>query len=138
MTYQIEISINLNKIKNLSEIKNNLLEKAEQCRLIDNYSIFEHIGENRKVFRHHCVLTLIFEEHDELLSEFIKFSKNIKNINIESVGFDSGGKFKLMYASKKYLNIMEKQFMFDYINLKKQKKLYKQQSIIYKILNKKY
>lgn len=138
MTYQIEISINLNKIKNLTEIKNNLLEKAEQCRLIDNYTIFEHIGENRKVFRNHCILTLIFEEHDELLSEFIKFSKNIKNINIESVGFDSGGKFNLMYASKKYLNIMEKQFMFDYINLKKQKKLYKQQSIIYKILNKKY
>ena len=43
-----------------------------------------------------------------------------------------------MYASKKYLNMMEKQFVDNYINLKKKKKLYKQDSIIYKVLNKKY
>ena len=40
--------------------------------------------------------------------------------------------FKLMYASKKYLNMMEKQFVDNYLNLKKEK-LYKQDSIIYKV-----
>lgn len=137
MAYQIEISINLNKIHNLTEIKNMLLKKAESCKLQNHYSFYEHIGKNRKIYRNHCILTLLFQEHDELLAEFIKFVKIIKNINIESVGLDTG-QFKLMYASKKYLNIMEKQFMENYINLKREKKLYKQNSIIYKVLNKKY
>ena len=95
------------------------------------------MGKNRKIYRNHCVLTLIFEEHDELLAEFIKYSKTIKNISIESVGLDDIS-FKLIYASKNYLNMVEKQFVDNYINLKKEKKLYKQDSIIYKVLNKKY
>ena len=60
----------------------------------------------------------------------------MKNISIESVGLDDIS-FKLMYASKKYLNIMEKQFVDNYLKSKKTNKLYKQDSIIYKILNKK-
>ena len=57
---------------------------------------------------------------DELLAEFVKYSKTIKNISIESVGLDDVS-FKLMYASKKYLNMMEKQFVDNYLNLKKRK-----------------
>lgn len=137
MVYQIEISINLNKIKNLTEIKNTILEKAFNCRLEDYFINYEHIGKNRQIFRNHAVLTLSFEEHDELLAEFIKFIKTMKNISIESVGLDDIS-FKLMYASKKYLNIMEKQFVDNYLKSKKTNKLYKQDSIIYKILSKKY
>jgi len=137
MVYQIEISINLSKVKNLTEIRNIILQKAYDCKLNNYYIVYEHIGKNRKIYRNHCVLTLMFEEHDELLAEFIKYSKTIKNINIESVGLDDIS-FKLMYASKKYLNMMEKQFVDNYLNLKKKKKLYKQDSIIYKVLNKKY
>ena len=133
----LEISINLSKVKNLTEIRNILLQKAYDCKLNNYYIVYEHIGKNRKIYRNHCVLTLIFEEQDELLAEFIKYSKTIKNISIESVGLDDIS-FKLMYASKKYLNMMEKQFVDNYINLKKEKKLYKQDSIIYKVLNKKY
>ena len=51
----------------------------------------------------------MFQEHDELLAEFIRYAKKIKNISIESVGFDKG-KFELIFASKKYLNMMEKEF----------------------------
>lgn len=136
MTYRIEISINLKKIKNLTEIKNTLLEKAEKCKLKSYYTIYEHMGKNRQVFRNHCILTFFFEEHDELLAEFINYTKNIKNVSIESVGLDII-KFKLMYASKKYLNLMEKEYAQNYLNLKKNKKLYKQDSIIFKMLSKK-
>jgi hypothetical protein len=137
MSYQIEISVNLKKCKNLSEISNKIIEKAEQCQLMNYYKNYEHIGENRKVYRNHCIITLKFMEHDELLAEFIKYIKNMKNAKIESVGFDDFV-FKLMYASKNYLNIMEKEFSENYINLKRKSKLYKQDSIIYKILSKKY
>ena len=51
MVYQIEISINLNKIKNLTEIKNTILEKAFNCRLEDYFINYEHIGKNRQIFR---------------------------------------------------------------------------------------
>ena len=136
MPYQIEIGINLNKLTNLSEIKNLLLNKADECKMDDYYIMYEHIGKNRQIYRNHCIIVFLFDEHDELLAEFIRFVKKIKNISIESVGLDKG-KFILMYASKKYLNIMEKEFVENYFNLKRSNKLYKQDSIIFKAILKK-
>ena len=136
MAYQIEISVNLNKITNLSEIKQLLLNKADDCKLEDYYTIYEHIGKNRQVYRNHCVITFLFLEHDELLAEFIRYAKKIKNISIESLGLDKG-KFELMYASKKYLNMMEKEYVDRYFTLKRANKLYKQDSIIFKAILKK-
>ena len=136
MAYQIELSINLKKVTNLSEIKKLLVTKAEECKVEDYYTMYEHFGKNRTVYRNHCVLTFLFTENDELLAEFINYSKKIKNISIESVGLDKG-LFKLIYASKKYLNMMEKEHVEKYINLRRQHKLYKQDSIIFKTILKK-
>ena len=136
MVYQIELSINLNKITNLTEIKNILIKKAKECKLENYYTMYEHEGKNRQIFRNHCILTCFFLENDELLSEFIRYSKKFKNISIESVGLDDG-KFTLMYASKKYLNMMEKEYAMNYINLRREQKLYKQDSIIFKTILKK-
>ena len=136
MAYQIEISVNLNKITNLSEIKQLLLNKADDCKLEDYYIIYEHMGKNRQIYRNHCVITFLFLEHDELLAEFIRYAKKIKNISIESLGLDKG-KFELMYASKKYLNMMEKEYVDRYLTLKRANKLYKQDSIIFKAILKK-
>ena len=136
MAYQIEISVNLNKITNLSEIKQLLLNKADDCKLEDYYIIYEHMGKNRQIYRNHCVITFLFLEHDELLAEFIRYAKKIKNISIESLGLDKG-KFELMYASKKYLNMMEKEYVDRYFTLKRANKLYKQDSIIFKAILKK-
>ena len=46
------------------------------------YTIYEYFGKNRHCYRNHCVLTFLFIENDELISEFIKYSKNFKNILI--------------------------------------------------------
>ena len=136
MVYQIEVAINLKKVTNLTEIKNNLLDKADDCKLEDYYIMYEHIGKNRQVYRNHCVIVFLFTENDELLADFIRYTKNIKNINIECIGLDKG-KFELMYASKKYLNIMEKEFAEKYLIAKRSKQLYKQDSIIFKTILKK-
>jgi hypothetical protein len=136
MVYQIDVAINLNKVSNLSEIKTKLLEKAYDCKLEKYFSQFEHVGRNRQIFRNHCVLTLFFIENDELLSDFIRFTKKIKNINIEMVGLDAT-KFKIIYVSKKYLNIMEKEHADNYLELKRKNQLYKQDSIIFKTILKK-
>ena len=137
MVYQLELSINLNKVTNLTEIKNILLKKADECKLEDYYIMYEHIGRNRQIYRNHCVMVFLFTENDELLSDFIRYVKKIKHISIESVGLDEC-KFKLIYASKKYLNMMEKEFAEKYLNLKRENKLYKQDSIIFKTISKKY
>ena len=60
----------------------------------------------------------------------------MKNISIESVGLDKG-KFELMYASKKYLNMMEKEYVEKYLSKKRSNNLYKQDSIIFKAILKK-
>ncbi len=137
MVYQIDVAVNLNKISNLSEVKKKIIEKAHECKLEKYFDQFEHVGRNRQIFRNHCVLTLFFIENDELLSDFIRFIKKIKNVNIEMVGLDAT-KFKIIYASKKYLNIMEKEHAKNYLELKRKNQLYKQDSIIFKTISKKY
>ncbi len=136
MVYQIEVSVNLNKVTNLTEIKNMLLNKAEECKLEDFYTMYEHIGKNRQIYRNHCVLVFLFIENDELLADFIRHTKNIKHVSIECVGLDKG-KFELIYASKKYLNMMEKEFAQKYLVKKRANELYKQDSIIFKTILKK-
>ena len=136
MTYLIELSYNLSKNTNLNETINKLLEKAAMCRLENFYKNYEFMGKNRKIIRNHCVLTFIFEEHMELVSEFIRFVKKLKLINIESVSYDNTV-FKIIYASKKYLNFMEKEFALKYIKDRRNGDLFQQDSILMKAIRSK-
>ena len=133
MTYLIELSYNLSKNTNLNETINKLLKKAAMCRLENFYKNYEFMGKNRKIIRNHCVLTFIFEEHMELVSEFIQFVKKLKVINIESVSYDNTV-FKIIYASKKYLNFMEKEFALKYIKDRRNGNLFQQDSILMKTI----
>ena len=78
MTYQLEISINLNKVTNLTEKKILLINKAEELGLLDYYILYEFSGKNRQISRNHSVLTLFFPENDEVLNEYIRFVKKRK------------------------------------------------------------
>ena len=101
-----------------------------------HYSTFEFMGKNRHIYRNHCILTFIFSENEELVAEFIKYAKSFSKVNIESVGYDNFV-FKLMYASKKYLNMMEKYQANKYLETRKRGQLFKQNSIILKSILKK-
>ena len=133
MTYLIELSYNLSKNTNLNETINKLLTKAENCRLECFYKNYEFMGKNRTIIRNHCILTFIFEEHMELVSEFIRYVKKLKIVNIESVSYDNAI-FKLIYASKKYLNFMEKEFALKYIEDRRNGNLFQQDSILMKAI----
>ena len=133
MTYLIELSYNLSKNTSLNQTISTLLDKAEYCRLEHFYKNYEYMGKNRRIIRNHCILTFIFEEHIELVSEFIRFVKKIKTINIESVSYDNAI-FKLIYASKKYLNFMEKEFALKYIEDRRNGNLFQQDSILMKAI----
>ena len=133
MTYLIELSYNLSKNTSLNQTISTLLDKAENCRLEHFYKNYEYMGKNRRIIRNHCILTFMFEEHIELVSEFIRFVKKIKTINIESVSYDNAI-FKLIYASKKYLNFMEKEFALKYIEDRRNGNLFQQDSILMKAI----
>ena len=96
MTYIIEISINIKKNSNISEITNNIILIANEHRM-NSFIKFEFIGKNRQIYRNRCVLTIEFEEHDELVSLFIKIKK-IKTAKIGGALDDVI--YKLIYASE--------------------------------------
>ena len=133
MTYLIELSYNLSKNTSLNETISKLLNKAENCRLENFYKNYEYMGKNRRVIRNHCILTFMFEEHLELVSEFIRYVKKFKTVNIESVSYDNAI-FKLIYASKKYLNFMEKEFALKYNEDRRNGNLFQQDSILMKAI----
>ena len=136
MGYLMELSVNLCKTQNISHVKTELYKKAEECKVLDYYSMYEFVGENRQIHRNHCILTFTFRDHKELIVAFIKFVKKISYVNIESFGYDNTI-FKLMYASKKYLNMMDKNSVKEYLEARRNKTLFEQDSIILKAILKK-
>ena len=72
MGYMIELSVSLKQSINLHKIKTILLAKAKECRYIDFYDSFNIEGRGRTIVKNQCILTFIFEEHDELIFRFYK------------------------------------------------------------------
>ena len=131
MAYIIELSFDLRKKSNLTETKtifeNNALKHGCE-RFYHNYEIS---GIRRTIKREHYVMTFIFEENEIEVAKFLKFVKKEKNINIESVVYEDTI-VKLMYASKSYLNMVEKEFAKLYYIQKRNGSLYNKDSPIMK------
>jgi len=136
MSYIIELSFDINKNKNFLMLKNDIINLANDHYKMFSYNNYEIMGKNRRIFRNHYVMTFVFEEDDNNVALFIRKIKKNKNIKIESISYDNCI-FKLMYASKKYLNIMEKCKAKEYLEQKRNNKLFKQDSIIMKEMYKK-
>ena len=118
MAYQIEISFNLKKRGNLTETKNLIINNAKKYQSNRYYENFEMACRNRTMKRNHYVLTFFFETSQELVAKFIKFIKSESCIYIESIYNDDIN--ELLYASNKYLNMMEKECVKAYLTKKKQ------------------
>ena len=81
-------------------------------------------------------MSFLFGDNEELVADFIRDAKKLKIVNIESVGYDNCV-FKLMYASRKYLNIMDKFKAKEYLQKKRENTLFKNDSVILKAVYKK-
>ena len=100
MGYNIEVSFNLNKNSNVTEIQTMISNLAEKngCQFSNIDYEYDYIS---KFKRNHCVITINFQKKDIL--NFIEFLKKIKNYNfifIESIYSDN--KCKIIYASQYY------------------------------------
>ena len=136
MGFLIELSFHINKVSNFLRIKDTIMALSEKHYKIFSYNNHEIMGKNRTIFRNHYVMTFLFEEREEEVASFIRAIKLIKHVNIESVSYDNCV-LKMMYASKKYLNIMEKGKAKEYLENKRNNTLFKSDSVIIKEIYKK-
>jgi site-specific DNA-adenine methylase len=121
MGYNIEISFNILKNKNVSELEDFLtsLAKDYQCSL--SYSIFE-MDNTSHIQRNHNVITSIFkEENIKDLVEYIKTIKKMNGIYIECIFNEDTN--QIIYASPYYLTIIDK-FISNNYHINKRKRSY--------------
>ena len=131
MGYTIELSFDLRKKGDITETRRVFEEKAYKHGCERFYYNYEMSGHGRTLKRSHYVMTFIFEENDVEVAKFLKFCKAAKYIRLESVVYENTI-VQLMYASKQYLNMMEKEFAKMYYNKKRNGLLYNKDSPIMK------
>ena len=130
MGFRIEISFDLRKRKNMTETKNLIINYAFNNMCESYFSEHEIYGKNRKIHRNHYIMTFLFAESDKKVATFLRNIKNTTNVYIESVGYDNII-YKLMWASKKYLNMLDKGIARQYLTNRKNNNLFMKESVIY-------
>lgn len=135
MSYIVEVAFDVKKIKNIIPFKTEIVNNSKKYNCNFFYLNHEMMGSNRKIYRNHYILTFHIPENDENMLSFIRYLTSIKDLHIESIGFDNC-QFKLMYASKKYLKFMDEYCVKKYLTDRNEKNLYKQNSKFMKILHK--
>ena len=137
MGFLLELSLDTKKISNINHFKHILIDEALRNKCEIYFFNYEFMGKNRKIYRHHFILTFIFEDNEECVANFIRFSKKFKrSVKIESIFYENCI-YEIMYASNKYLNLMDKNKAKDYIEKRKSNNLFKNNSVIIKTLYKK-
>ncbi len=117
MSYRMEVAFNMKHTTGALEVKRNLMNIAKSygCELC--YSDFEFEGKKRTITRNHIFIIFFFPSDPKYLIKFITYLKKQRTIYIESIGFDNLT-FTLLYASKSYLNRMDKYKAKEYLSSK--------------------
>jgi len=129
MTFHIDISIDLRKAGNVAHHRQLVERNAEKNNAIDYYGNYEMWGRGRTVTRNHYVMSYTFPSIEKNILRFIQFVKEETSWQIEMVGFEQG-KYELLFASRKYLTLMEAEMVRKYIRQKKHIKNGKYKTII--------
>tara|TARA_B110001452_G_scaffold175369_2_gene147066 strand:- start:30 stop:431 length:402 start_codon:yes stop_codon:yes gene_type:complete len=103
MNYSISILINLKNNSNHLNIENLIYDSGISCNSINIYTDFELEGINNYIKKNNKIIILEFDNTSNI-SDFIKFIKYVSEIIIESIYSDN----KILYATKKYLNSLNK------------------------------
>ena len=119
MTFHIDISIDLRKDGNVARHKQLVVGNAEKNNALDYYGNYEMWGRGRTITRNHYVMSFTFPEIEKNILRFIQFVKQETSWQIEMVGIEQG-KYELIFASRKYLTLMEAEMAKKYIRTKKQ------------------
>ena len=114
MGYNVEVSINLSKCKNIAEIQTIIRDTAISVECDNIYMLTEEDG-TIKIPRNHCIFTILFSDNKfNNLLQFIRKIKHYKQIHVESVYNDVSN--RLVYASSTYLKTINKDISHKYKN----------------------
>ena len=118
MAYNIELSLKLKQQSNITSTINNIIEDSYKFSCSNHYINYEYIYKKKIVIRNSCVISLTFDDNPRDISKCIRKIKKNRKINIECVSYEDT-MLDLLYASRQYLNIMEKSQMKEYLEKKK-------------------
>lgn len=130
MGFFLELSFSLLNT-DLTGIKKKIMDKSVELRCDFSYQHIEYT--KSKTYQ---IMSFSFPEHEEIFIEFIYFVKKIPHVFIETAGIDDI-KFIQLFASKRYLSLMENDKAREYITNKKRGILKNTNSRIYNALIKK-
>ena len=118
MSYRLEVALNLKHRGDALMLKKEIVKLAEESRCELYYQDFEFEGKKRQIKRNHLFFIFFFPDNPKYIINFLYLLKKRKYAYIESIGFDNC-KFTLLYASKKYLNMMDKYKAKEYLSNRK-------------------
>ena len=100
MTYTIEISFDLRKNSNITEIKRTLSDLAEKYNATTNYFTHEIEGHSVTIDRNDCINTITFNSDNTInLIKYIKNIKKLKFVKFDCIYSDTG-EINKIYTSK--------------------------------------
>jgi hypothetical protein len=121
MGYNIEISINIKKHPNLTEIKKSITDFAIDYNCDHYYYLYEM--ENSRIPRNHCIIVVNYGDDDIFsCASFLKIIRKIKDLHIECI-YEDNIACKLIYASQYYMTTMEKDTAIKYSKFKRERSL---------------
>lgn len=101
MGYSIEVSFNILKNSSVTEIKNMIIDGAEECGCDSFYEDYEY-DVHTQFKRSHCVMTLIFSNSDITeLVRFLRFIRSRCGVCLELIYDDN--EYYILYASQYYI-----------------------------------
>jgi hypothetical protein len=130
MGYNIEISFNMLKHANVSELKQLITDLALDCNCNHYYYLYELEGKC-KLPRNHCVIVVNFEDNEIFnCSIFVKQVRTMKkDLYIECI-YEDEAMCKLIYASQYYLTTMDKDKVIKYNKFKRERSLSDNEKLI--------
>ena len=129
MTFHIDIALDLRKEGKITHYKRIVVGNAEKNNCVDYYGNYEMYGRGRTITRNHYVLSFTFPDTENHLIRFMQFVKQETPWQIEMIGYEHG-KYELLYASRKYLTLMEAEMARKYIKQRKILKIGEHKNIV--------
>lgn len=122
MGYNVEISINIEKHPDLSNVKTKIVDLALYNNCDHYYYLYEIEGKN-KIPRNHCIMVINFEDKEIFyFASFLKMIKKMKDLPIECI-YEDNIVCKLIYASQYYLTTVDKDNAIKYNKFKRERSL---------------
>jgi len=101
MNYIFELSVDIRKNSNISEIKDIIASIAFDYNANINNFIYETEGHGNKIEKNDYICILSIDDNINKLIEFIKIITKIKYIHIDCI-YSENNKIAMLYKSKKY------------------------------------